>query len=446
MPTKPLTYNNYFSPKIRDTTRAVDSHPDPNATALASPESMLKVGREMSLSLQTRNVSVLAAGQALFNSGRALMFLVATLAAVNMLGDDLTFVTVPITMMLVGTTCGTLPASHLMQRIGRKWGFVIGGLIGAFGCTICLVAIQANSFLLFNCGIFFFGIYSGFAGLQRFAAADASAPSFRARAISLVIAAGIVGAVVGPETANLTRTLLGDAEFGGTMLAVIGFTLVSSLISLLIELPRPTLEERKETGRPLSLILREPAIIVAVASGLVGYVTMNMLMTTTPIAMRVGHHFSFDDAAFVIEWHIVAMFAPGLFTGQLITRYGSLRIIAAGGLLLLLAVAAALSGTGLWHFWVAMFTLGLGWNFAFTGGTTLLTESHAPAERAKVQGTNDFIVFTCMALSSMFSGTLYHFMGWTWVNFAALPMIAVMLAMLVWLALVKRRAAAQAAE
>lgn len=394
----------------------------------------------MPITTEKRNVLVLAGGQALFNSGRATMFLVATLAAVNMLGDDLTFVTLPITMMLVGTTCGTLPASHLMQWTGRKWGFAIGGLIGAFGCTICLYAIAHNDFLVFNAGIFFYGIYSGFAGLQRFAAADAAAPEFRARAISLVIAAGIVGAFVGPETAKLTRTLLPEAEFAGTMLAIIGFALAAAVSSLWIELPRPTQAERADTGRPLSEILKKPAIVVAIASGLVGYVSMNMMMTTTPIAMRVGHSFSFDDAAFVIEWHIFAMFAPGLFTGQLIGRYGSLRIITAGGLFLLIAVAVALSGTDLWQFWLAMFALGLGWNFAFTGGTTLLTESHAPSERAKIQGMNDFIVFTFMAISSMFSGTLYHFMGWTWVSLAALPMIGVMLALLGWLALIRRRA------
>ncbi len=383
---------------------------------------------------------VLAGGQALFNSGRATMFLVATLASVNMLGDDLTFVTLPITMMLIGTTCGTLPAAHLMQWIGRKWGFTVGALIGVFGCTICFHAIAHNDFVTFNTGIFFYGIYSGFAGLQRFAAADAAGSEFRARAISLVIAAGIVGAFVGPETAKLTRALLPDAEFAGTMLAIISFAALAALSSLWIDLPRPTHAERTDTGRPLSEILKQPAIIVAIAGGLVGYVTMNMMMTTTPIAMRVGHSFSFDDAAFVIEWHIFAMFAPGLFTGQLIARFGSLRIIAIGGLFLLVAVAVALSGTDLWQFWFAMFTLGLGWNFSFTGGTTLLTESHAPSERAKIQGTNDFIVFTFMAISSMFSGTLYHVMGWTWVNLAALPMIAVMMVLLGWLALIKRRA------
>jgi predicted MFS family arabinose efflux permease len=319
--------------------------------------------------------------------------------------------------------------------------FNIRSHIGVFGCAICLHANTRNDFMLFNVGIFFFGIYSGFASLQRFAAADAAANEYRARAISLVIAAGIVGAFVGPETAKLTRTILPEAEFAGTMLAIMGFALIAAASSLWIDLPRPTPAERADTGRPLWDILREPAIIVAIAGGLVGYVTMNMMMTTTPIAMRVGHSFSFDDAAFVIEWHIFAMFAPGLFTGRLISRYGSLSIITAGGAFLLAAVAIALSGTELWHFWFAMFALGLGWNFSFTGGTTLLTESHAPSERAKVQGTNDFIVFTFMAISSMFSGTLYHVLGWTWVNLAALPMIAVMLALLGWLALLKRRTA-----
>jgi MFS family permease len=395
----------------------------------------------MPIATEKRNVLVLAGGQALFNSGRATMFLVATLAAVNMLGDDLTFVTLPITMMLVGTTCGTLPASHLMQWIGRRWGFTIGALIGVFGCVICLYAITRNDFIIFNAGIFFFGIYSGFAGLQRFAAADAATSEFRSRAISLVIAAGIVGAFVGPETAKVTRTLLPEAEFAGTMLAVMGFAAAAAISSLWIDLPRPTKAERNDTGRSMSEILRQPAIIVAIAGGLVGYVSMNMLMTTTPIAMRVGHSFSFDDAAFVIEWHIFAMFAPGLFTGQLIARFGSLRIIAIGGVFLLIAVAVALSGTELWQFWFAMFILGLGWNFSFTGGTTLLTESHAPSERAKVQGINDFIVFTFMAVSSMFSGTLYHVLGWTWVNLAALPLIGVMMVLLGWLALIKRREA-----
>jgi MFS family permease len=393
----------------------------------------------MASSRDRNNVLVLASGQALFNSGRSLMFLVVSIVSAHMLGSDLTFVTAPITMMLIGTTCATLPAAHLMQAIGRKLGFFIGALIGAAGALLCMYAIQSNSFLLLNVGIFLFGLYSGFANLQRFAAADAAAPEFRSKAISLVIAAGLVGAVVGPETAKATRLSM-DTEFAGTMLAVMAFTFVAAFVSLLVDLPRPTRKERADTGRPLGQILREPTVIVAIVSGLVGFVTMNILMTTTPIAMQIGYHYAFDDSAFVIEWHIIGMFAPGLITGTLINRFGVLRIILIGGALLLGAVAIALSGTGIWNFWAAMALLGVGWNFTFTGGTTLLSESHAPAERAKVQGTNDFIVFTFMAFSSIFSGTLYYLLGWSWVNYAAVPMIVVMLAMVSWLAIVRRRA------
>lgn len=400
----------------------------------------------MALSREKKNVVVLAIGQAIFNSTRALMVLVATLVSATMLGADLTFVTAPITVMLVGTTFATLPAAHFMQRFGRRAGFVLGGLAGALGCSICLGAITANSFLWFNAGVFFFGVYSGFSGLQRFAAADAASPAFRARAISWVIAAGLVGAVVGPETAKLTRAAVEGVEFAGTMIALIGFTVAGAIVALFVDLPRPTRAERKDTGRPLSSILKEPAIVVAIAAGMIGYVTMNLLMTTTPIAMRLGHGFHFDDAALVIEWHILGMFAPGLVTGSLVGRYGSLRVITAGGILLLLAVAVALAGTSLWHFWIAMCVLGIGWNFSFTGGTTLLAESHTPSERAKVQGTNDFIVFTFMAMSSMFSGTLYYLMGWTWVNYAALPLIVVMMALLAWLAVVRRRPAPTPAQ
>lgn len=395
----------------------------------------------MAFSRAHKNVLVLAVGQAIFNSTRALSILVATLVSAKMLGPDLTFVTAPITVMLVGTTFATLPAAHFMQRFGRRAGFVLGGLVGALGGAVCLWAITVDSFVLFNAGVFLFGIYSGFAGLQRFAAADAAEPAFRARAISWVIAAGLVGAVVGPETAKLTRMGIEGIEYAGTMVALIGFTLASAVVSLLVDLPRPTREQRAETGRPLPEILKQPAIVVAIAAGMIGFVTMNLLMTTTPIAMRIGHGFHFDDAALVIEWHILGMFAPGLVTGSLIARFGSIRIIAAGGVLLLATIAIALHGVSLWHFWIAMFVLGIGWNFSFTGGTTLLTEFHTPAERAKVQGTNDFIVFTFMAMSSMFSGTLYYLMGWAWVNYAALPMVVVMMALLVWLGVVRRRGA-----
>ena len=362
------------------------------------------------------------------------MFLAATLVSANMLGGDLAFVTAPITIMLVGTASGTLPAAHLMRLFGRKVGFVVGSLIGAGGCWVCYISLPDNNFLMFNAGMFFYGIYSGFSQHYRFAVADAAPENFKAKAISLVLAASVVGAVVGPETAKVTRDLFVDVEFAGSMLALIGICLASGLIVTFIDIPKLSREEYADKGRPLTEIIRQPTFIVAFIAAAIGYVAMNILMTATPLAMRLGSNFTFNDTALVIEWHIVGMFAPGFFTGHLIQRFGHIKVIVAGGFLLLLAVTVALGGLTLTHFWVAMFLLGAGWNFTFTGGTTLLTEVYTPSERNKVQGIYDFTVFSIMALSSLSSGALFHFLGWTWVSLSALPLIVALLAATMWLA------------
>lgn len=394
----------------------------------------------MSFGRDKRNVLVLSICQALFNSGRGLMFLAATLIGANMLGEDLTFVTAPITIMLVGTASGTLPAAHLMRLFGRKVGFVIGSAIGAGGCWVCYASLPDNNFLMFNAGMFFYGIYSGFSQQYRFAVADAAPDNFKAKAISLVLAASVVGAVVGPETAKITRNLFVDVEFAGSMLALIGICLASGLIVTFIDIPKLSRAEFADKGRPIWEIMRQPTFIVAFIAAAIGYVAMNILMTATPLAMRIGSNFTFNDTALVIEWHIVGMFAPGFFTGHLIARFGHIKVIVAGGLLLLLAVATALGGLTLTHFWVAMFLLGAGWNFTFTGGTALLTEVYTPSERNKVQGIYDFTVFSFMALSSLSSGALFHFLGWTWVNLSALPMITLLLIATIWLAWVRKEA------
>ena len=388
-----------------------------------------------------RNVFVLAICQALFNSGRSLTFLAAALTGASMLGDDLRFATLPITMMLVGTATGTVPSAQLMRWLGRKAGFVISSVVGAIGAAICMNALMENSFLWFNIGLFLFGLYSGAAQQYRFAVADAAPDEFKAKAISLVLAAGVVGAFVGPETAGLTKDLIGTAEFTGTFAALMGFTLATGIIVLGIDIPKLTKEEYEDSGRPLGEILLQPTAIVAIIAATFGYGIMNFLMTATPLAMQVGAEHQFNDTKFVIEWHVVGMFAPGFFTGSLINRFGVLKIITTGALLQVVAVAVALFGTSVPHFWVSLFLLGIGWNFAFTGGTTLLTRVHTASERAKVQGTNDLIVFTGMAMSSLFSGTLYHFMGWQWVNYAALPMISIVLIAVIWLAFSEHRAA-----
>jgi MFS family permease len=398
----------------------------------------------MSSTRDKRNVLVLSICQALFNSGRGLMFLAATLVGANMLGDDLTLVTAPITVMLVGTASGTLPAAHLMRALGRKTGFVIGSLIGAGGCWICYLSLPDNNFLMFNAGMFVYGIYSGFSQQYRFAVADAAPDDFKAKAISLVLAASVVGAVIGPETAKVTRNLFVDVEFAGSMLALIGICLASGLIVTFIDIPKLSRAEYADKGRPILEIMRQPIFIVAFIAAAIGYVAMNLLMTATPIAMRFGGNFTFNDTAWVIEWHVVGMFAPGFFTGHLISRFGHIKVIIAGGLLLLLAIITALSGITLNHFWIAMFLLGAGWNFTFTGGTALLTGVYTASERNKVQGIFDFTLFSLMALSSLSSGALFHFLGWTWVNLAALPMIAILLAATLWLAWIQKETPATA--
>lgn len=393
----------------------------------------------MPSSRDKKNVFVLATCQGLFNSGRSLTLLAAPLTGVNMLGEDLRLATLPITMMLLGTAAGTLPAAHLMRWLGRKAGFVIASLVGTVGAALCTYSLTESSFEYFNAGLFVFGLYGGAAQQYRFAVTDAAPDAFKANAISLVLAAGVVAAFVGPEMAELTKDMLGSAEFTGTFVALAFFTLATGIIVVGIDIPGLTKEEFSNKGRPLAKILLQPVTIVAVISSTLGYMIMNLLMTATPLAMLVGAGHLFNDAKFVIQWHAVGMFAPGFFTGLLINRYSVLKIIYTGAILQFAAVAIALFGSSVPHFWVSLFLLGVGWNFSFTGGTKLLTEVHNSSERAKVQGTNDFIVFIGMAISSLCAGTLYHFLGWQWVNIAALPMIAIILIAVTWLIFSQRQ-------
>ena len=385
-----------------------------------------------------KNVVVLSICQALFNSGRTLTFIAASLVSISMLGDNMTFVTAPVTMMLVGTSAGTLPSAYLMRVLGRKGGFVIGSLVGAFGSGVAAYAISIDSFLLFNIGIFLFGMYGGTAQQYRFAAADVAPEHIKAKSVSIVIAMGVVGGLVGPETVLMTKNALGTLPFEGTFWALGLFCLLAAVIILAVDIPKLTKEEFADTGRPLIEIMKHHTFIVALIAALFGYAVMNLLMTATPVTMRV-EAFTDNNIARVIQWHVVGMFAPGFFTGSLIKRFGVVRIIVTGSALLLLSVIIALSGTSFLHFFGALFCLGVGWNFTFTGGTLLVTEVHSPSERAKVQGMNDFILFTGLACSSLFAGVIYHFMGWMWVNLATAPMILAVLLSALWLRSIRRK-------
>ncbi len=363
------------------------------------------------------------------------MALTTGLVGFQFLGEDTTLATVPVSAMVVGTALATAPASMIMKRVGRRAGFTIGALIGVLGAAIAALSVWQFSFWGFSFGILLMGMYNGFAHYYRFAAADVSSEAFRGRAISLVLFGGVVAAFVGPEIALRTANLVPGAQFLGTYLAVIVLVAVSIGLIQFIRIPAPTAQEQLETGRPLSEIARQPKFIVAVLSSMIGFAVMVLLMTATPIAMVEQFHHALSDAKTVIQWHALAMFAPSFITGALITRFGVLNIIGAGVVFMVGAIAFAVTGVAFLNFWAALFLLGLGWNFMFVGGSTLLTQTYKPAERAKAQGFHDFMVFGLVAIASLSSGALLQLLSWRAVSYGAVPFLIVVTLALLWLLL-----------
>jgi MFS family permease len=380
-----------------------------------------------------KNVAVLAVCQGLLLVNNSVLITVNALVG-HALAADKALATLPVTAYFVGSALTTLPLSFLMKRHGRRAGFTVGALMAVAGSLICAVAVYAADFWLLCFGVLVLGAYFAAGQYYRFAAADAAPPDFRSTAISLVLAGGIIGGFVGPETSKLTKDIVAGHAYAGPYLSLIAFALLSMLALRWLDIPGLTEAERREAGRPLGVIARQPAFIVAVACGTIGYGVMNLLMTATPLAMVACEH-PFSDAAFVIQWHLVGMFAPSFFTGALIRRVGLVPVMLAGVALNALCVAIAVAGIEVLHFWAAMFLLGIGWNFMFVGATALLTESHAPAERAKVQGINDSAIFFTLVLSSLGSGALFSYQGWLTMNLSALPFLALAAGGLIWLAL-----------
>lgn len=378
-----------------------------------------------------RNVFLLAACQALAMSGSSMMAAVSGLAG-YMIAEDKGLATLPIACQFLATMLSTVPASLIMRRIGRRAGFTIGQCIGMIGAAIAGYAIYAIDFPLFIAGSFLVGVHNAFWQYYRFAAADTATEAFRARSISYVLAGGVAAAIIGPELAKLSVDLFEPVRFAGSYLAFVLVVLVSISVLQFIDIPRPGAAERRETGRPLGLIARQPKFIVAVLSSMLGYGVMAMAMTATPLAMAGCGH-AFDETAFVIEWHMLGMFAPSFFMGHLIGRFGAAKIILLGVCLMIGSLSTGLSGVGVVQFWGALVLLGLGWNCMFVGGSTLLTETYVSAERAKAQALHDFLVFTVVAVSSFSSGKILHELGWDWINFTMIPPMLVVLAALFWL-------------
>ncbi len=388
-----------------------------------------------------RNVALLAACQAMLFTNNTTLIAINGLVGLA-LAPYAALATLPVTCWVLGGAIATMPASFHMKRVGRQAGLSWGTLWGIAGALICAAAVWAQSFWLLCFGTLVWGVYNAYGQYYRFAAADVASTDFKATAISLVLTGGLVGGILGPSASRLTVDLL-QPKFLGVYLSLIGFALVTVVLLRFIRIPNPTAAEQAATGRPLSEIAAQPKFIVAVLSGAIGYGVMNFLMTSTPIAMQVCGH-PYADTAFVISSHVVGMFAPSFVTGALIKRFGVLPVMFAGAALNLGAIGIALSGIGVAQFWFALVMLGVGWNFLFIGGTTLLTETYRPEERAKAQGANDQAIFVMMVISSLTSGVTVTAAGWERVNLYALPMVALVAAAIVWFGLQQRAKAAAA--
>lgn len=384
-----------------------------------------------------KNVGVLAACQGLLLVNNSVLITVNALAGYA-LAPDKALATLPVTAYFVGSALTTLPLSLLMKRIGRRAGFTVGAVFAILGSMVSAAAVVAGSFWLLCLGTLLLGAYFAAGQYYRFAAADTAPVEYKSKAISLVIAGGVIGGFIGPETSTLTKDLAAGHLYAGAYFSLVGFAALSILLLRWLEIPPLPESERKAAGRPIGDIGRQPAFIVAVLCGMVSYGVMNLLMTATPLAIT-GHQHPFSDAAFVIQWHIVGMFAPSFVTGSLIQRFGLARIMLTGVALNLVSVAIALAGVDVMNFWLAMLLLGVGWNFMFVGATALLTEVHTPAERAKVQGVNDAAIFATMVVSSFSSGALFTYQGWETMNLWAVPFLALAGAAILWLAAVRGR-------
>ncbi len=350
-----------------------------------------------------RNVLVLAVASALAGSAPPISFAAAALAAFQLLGEHKALATLPVTALVVGTACGTVPAALLMRRVGRRPGLIAGMIVSSLGALVAASATVLSAFLLLCVGTFLIGFANAFAQQFRFAATDTASAAFRPRAISLVLTGGIVAGVLGPQTVIHTADLFASAPFAGAFLSSAGLSLLAALVLCFLDIPHTPARARIASGRTVGEIARQPAFLVAVGCAISAYAIMSFVMTAAPLAM-VMHHHPRDSAVLGIQWHVLAMFAPSFFTGSLIARFGAEKVVAAGLTLLLGCAFVALSGTTIGHFWLALILLGIGWNFGFIGGTALVTETYRPQEKEKIQALNDFLVFGAVAIASFSSG------------------------------------------
>ena len=384
----------------------------------------------MSTHSQYRTVLFLSIAQALANSCTSVVATVSALTG-QMLAADPRLATVPLGLQFIVTMAATIPVSHLMRSIGRRNAFFIGAMIGATGGALCMTSVYQNSFILFCVGNAIIGASNASALHLRFAAAEVADDAFRPKAISLVLAGGIVAAIIGPSLATIGTNLFAPFTFAGAFLFVALLSAANILPLLTVRFPQPTAAEVSGLQRPLAEILRQPVTIAALFAGVFGYSTMVFIMTATPLAMKFCG-FGIGQTASVLSVHILGMFAPSFVTGHIIRRIGERRVLLAGAASLIATVAIGLAGIDILHFWFALVLLGIGWNFLFVGGTTLLTKCYRPSERAKMQGMNDFLTFTGVAVCSFIAGAVEQSWGWNAVLLGSLVPTVLIVGAVLW--------------
>ncbi len=379
--------------------------------------------------IEKMNVLRLAGAQALSQTFTVMVMTVSGLVGLAM-APDKNLATLPIAMSMLAAAGMMIPASLLMQRRGRKAGFLLGISLGCLAGLLGALAIWLGNFWLFLLANGLVGSYQAFAQYYRFAAADVASPAFKSRAISWVIAGGIVAALAGPNIARLTQDI-GPAPFAVSFLVMIALGMAAFWLVAGLDIPPAAAAEVSGPARHMREIMKQPVFLTALMGSVVGYAMMIMVMTATPLAMRICGH-PVGAAATVIQWHVLGMFVPSFFTGHLIKRFGALTVMGSGVLLIACQVAAALSGIDFFHFVSGLILLGIGWNFLFIGGTSLLTEAYRPSERAKTQAAHDFLMFGAITVASFSSGGILNAFGWRFVNLTVLPFLAIALLMILW--------------
>jgi MFS family permease len=375
-----------------------------------------------------RNVAILGASQALAASAGPLVTLSGGIVG-QALAPTPMLATLPITALIIGLASAAVPAAFLMRRVGRRAGFITGAAVSAAGALMAASATAAGNFAAFCTATFVLGTAGACVAQYRFAAAESVNPRHAGRAISLVLVGGIIAGALGPEIGRRGRYWFG-AEFSGGFVVVALVQLVALALLTGLRIPAPAAAERAHERVPVRVFFARPSLVLAVVAAGVASATMSFLMTATPISMHVHDAHSVDDAAFVIQSHVIAMFAPSLITGWLVDRLGLLRMMTAGALVLGAAIGVTSSSHTVAAYWTGLVLLGLGWNLLFIGATVLLTQSHSPAERFRAQGLNDLAVFGSQAMASLAAGAVLHRFGWTVMNIAAAPFLLVVLALI----------------